>query len=35
MVTQNDINLRPQNIEAEKGVLCGALMDAESIWIYE
>jgi len=35
MVTRNDINLPPQNIEAEKWVLCGALMDSETIWIYE
>ena len=35
MTNINDINLPPQNIEAEKGVLCWALMDSETMWIYE
>ena len=35
MVNINDIKLPPNNLEAEKGVLCGALMDSETIWIYE
>ncbi len=35
MVNVNDIKLPPNNLEAEKGVLCWALMDSETIWIYE
>lgn len=35
MVTVNDLKLPPQNLEAEKWVLCWALMDSETIWIYE
>jgi len=35
MVNVNDIKLPPNNLDAEKGVLCGALMDSETIWIYE
>ncbi len=35
MISTEDIKLPPHNIEAEKWVLCGALMDSETIWIYE
>jgi len=35
MVNINDIKLPPNNLEAEKGVLCWALMDSETLWIYE
>ncbi|HKL44396.1 MAG TPA: replicative DNA helicase [Candidatus Absconditabacterales bacterium] len=35
MISTEDIKLPPHNLEAEKGVLCGALMDSETIWIYE
>lgn len=35
MVNINDIKLPPQNLEAEKWVLCWALMDSETLWIYE
>ncbi|MFZ2150566.1 MAG: replicative DNA helicase [Candidatus Absconditicoccaceae bacterium] len=35
MVKTDDINLPPHNIEAEKGVLCGALMDNDVIRIYD
>ncbi len=30
-----DYNTPPHNLEAEKGVISGALMDAETLWIYE
>lgn len=35
MVKPDDINLPPHNIEAEKWVLCWALMDNDVIWIYD
>ena len=35
MVTMDDIKTPPQNLEAEKGVLAWALMDNETIWIYD
>lgn len=35
MINIDDMNLPPQNIEAEKWVLCWALMDVETIWLYE
>lgn len=35
MVTMDDIKTPPQNLEAEKWVLAWALMDSETIWIYE
>ena len=35
MVSIDDIKTPPQNLEAEKGVLAWALMDSETIWIYE
>ncbi|HPC34110.1 MAG TPA: replicative DNA helicase [Candidatus Absconditabacterales bacterium] len=34
MVTINDIKLPPHNIEAEKGVLSGVLMDKDTLYIY-
>ncbi|MBO4204153.1 hypothetical protein J5893_05045 [bacterium] len=30
-----DYNTPPHNLEAEKGVISGALMDSETMWIYE
>lgn len=30
-----NINLPPHNLEAEKGVISGALLDAETMWIYD
>ncbi|MBF0932068.1 MAG: hypothetical protein HXJ92_01530, partial [candidate division SR1 bacterium] len=30
-----NINLPPHNIEAEKGVISGALLDSEVMWIYD
>ncbi len=35
MISSEDIKLPPHNLEAEKWVLCWALMDSETIWIYE
>lgn len=35
MINRDDINLPPHNIEAEKWVLCWALMDNDVIWIYD
>ncbi len=35
MISTEDIKLPPHNLEAEKWVLCWALMDSETIWIYE
>lgn len=30
-----NINLPPHNIEAEKGVISGVLLDADTMWIYD
>jgi hypothetical protein len=30
-----EYSLPPNNIEAEKGVISGALMDNETIWIFD
>ncbi len=35
MVKTDEINLPPHNIEAEKWILCWALMDNDVIWIYD
>lgn len=35
MVSIEDIKLPPHNIDAEKGVIAGALMDNETLWIYD
>ncbi len=35
MVSLEDIKLPPHNIDAEKGVLCGALMDNELMYYYD
>ncbi len=35
MINRDDINLPPHNIEAEKWVLCWALMDNDVIWVYD
>lgn len=35
MVSIDDIKTPPQNLEAEKWVLAWALLDSETIWIYE
>ena len=35
MVSLEDIKLPPHNLDAEKGVLCGALMDNELLYYYD
>jgi replicative DNA helicase len=35
MVSLEDIKLPPHNIDAEKGVLCGVLMDNELMYYYD
>ncbi|AHB41307.1 hypothetical protein P148_SR1C00001G0515 [candidate division SR1 bacterium RAAC1_SR1_1] len=35
MVSLEDIKLPPHNIDAEKGILCGVIMDAELLYICE
>lgn len=35
MVSLEDIKLPPHNLEAEKGVLCGILMDNELMYVYD
>ena len=35
MVSLEDIKLPPHNIDAEKGVLCGAFMDNELMYYYD
>ncbi|MCF7835368.1 replicative DNA helicase [Candidatus Gracilibacteria bacterium] len=35
MIQIDDINLPPHNIEAEKGVLSGVLIDNDVLWIYD
>jgi replicative DNA helicase len=35
MVSLEDIKLPPHNVDAEKGVLCGVLMDNELMYYYD
>lgn len=35
MVNLEDIKLPPHNLEAEKGVIAGAFLDNETMWIYD
>lgn len=35
MVSLEDIKLPPHNLEAEKGTLCGVLMDNDLMYVYD